>query len=375
MPLPAEVKVRKIWDLEASRRAEPELPPDADLRGEIHPDLIRYKGWWYCGLKEAHKARLIRSQDGEQWESVHVFAWDSGLVGDLKFSETAAGALMITTFVKGLKLPSVGKPERLWTASVTWLSQDGVNWGHVHACPTGFAKQWVVRYATTWFRGAGYSVTSNDGDLFKTLDGRRWRLVRERIWSNWRPPEAAAELLHSIDHLDANQAGGDPPKPPTETALAFDPADGTACALVRTHPFFAMIGTASPSDYGDWTWRQAMLDWDGDGKLVPAHEKLGVQMGGPVLRYLSNGLLLAAGRYDGSPPDAPGSSGPLALFTLDRDRGVLRRWLDLAGHGIGRQYPGIVEHEGELWIVSGHVTKGAPFEVLLLKVPLPQINH
>ena len=41
---------RKIWDLEDTRKADGGLPECADLRGEIHPGLIRYKGYWYCGL-------------------------------------------------------------------------------------------------------------------------------------------------------------------------------------------------------------------------------------------------------------------------------------------------------------------------------------
>jgi hypothetical protein len=369
------LKTQRIWNLDDSRRADPTLPADADLRGEIHPDLIRYKGHWYCGLREPplNRARVIRSADGVRWDSVRLLTWESGLIGDLKFSVTAEGALMITTFVKALDLrSSARKPPRLWTASVTWLSHDGVDWGNVHACPTGFASPWIVRYETTWCRGAGYSVATITGDLYKTLDGKSWRLIQPNIWSTWRPPSVDAKRLHSIDHLDINAAPGDPPKPPSETALAFDPIDAKACALVRAHPHYAIIGTADAPDYSNWTWKPAMVDWDGDGKLQPAHERLGVQIGGPKLKYLANGLLLAAGRYDASPADAPGSVGPLALFIVDRDRGVLRRWVDLREHGLGRQYPGVVEHDDKLWVVTGLVHAGAPFELHLIQLPLPE---
>ena len=58
-------------------------------------------------------------------------------------------------------------------------------------------------------------------------------------------------------------------------------------------------------DYADWTWQPTRVDWNADGDLGPACEKLGVQMGGPWSRYLSNGLLLAAGRADASTPGHP----------------------------------------------------------------------
>ena len=107
------IAARKIWDTEDSRRADGGLPEGVDLRGEIHPDLIRYKGYWYCGFKERLRARWIRSADAKRWQSVRVFSWDSGLLGDPKLSVTAEGALMITTFVKGLILLQQLAAERL----------------------------------------------------------------------------------------------------------------------------------------------------------------------------------------------------------------------------------------------------------------------
>ena len=104
-----------------------------------------------------------------------------------------------------------------------------------------------------------------------------------------------------------------------------------------------------------------------DGKLGPACEKLGVQMGGPWIKYLSNGLLLAAGRADASTPGNP--KGRLTLFLVDRDNAILQRWGDFDGWS---HYPGIVEHEGELWITCGRQQMRDPFEVYLLRVPRPE---
>lgn len=368
--VPVPIESTKIWDLADSIAAGDGMPAGEDLRGEIHPDLIRYKGWWYCGLKESplRRMRLIRSRDGCDWQSVRIFKWaESGAVGDAKFSITADGALMITTWTKDV-LPYPGQVGKgpTWTASVTWLSHDGVDWGHVHACPTGFATRSVVRYWTTWFRGAGYSVDCTSGNLYKTLDGKSWLMIVPDIFATWDSSGASKELLQAVDPNDVNQHGSSPPRRPNETALAFDPVDGTACAIARTHPFYAIVGTAKAPDYKDWSWQACRVDWDGDGKLVPAWQKLGVQMGGPWIGYLSNGVLLTAGRADASTPGKP--KGRLTLFVLDRDAAILKRYGDFDGYS---HYPGIVEHEGQLWITCGKQQKMDPFAVYLLKVPLP----
>ena len=367
------IVAKKIWDLEASRRADGGLPKESDLRGEIHPDLVRYKGYWYCGLKESplRRFRVIRSPGGERWESVRVFAWgEEGELGDPKFSITADGALMINTWAKDTTpLPGATGRSPTWTASVSWLTRDGLDWGHVSACPTGFASRSVVRYSTTWFRGKGYSISSRSGDLCGTLDGKMWRLLVGNVFSSWDAPEATEEMLRSFDPNDIHQSEDQAPRAPSETALAFHPQDGTACAVSRTHPIYAIIGKASPPEYDEWTWKPARVDWDGDGRLLPAREKLGVQMGGPVLRYLSNGALLAAARADATTPGKP--KGRLTLFIVDRDQGILRRWGDFDGYS---HYPGVVEHEGELWISCGKQQKADPFEVYLLKVPLPTVD-
>lgn len=363
---------KKIWDLEASQEADGGLPIETDLRGEIHPvGLMRYKGWWYCSHKEQplRRMRLIRSRDGENWESVRLFTWKDATVFEGKFSETAEGALMINTYVR--HRDHIDGPKRFgpgyWTASVTWLSDDGVNWSQAYACPTGFSERNFVRWSVTWFRGAGYSIARPKGDLYKTLDGKSWAIYQSDIYKSWTPP-APDEGRPTFDPLDNRQKLGTAPREPHEADLAFDPEDGTACAVARVHPIFALIGKASAPDYKDWTWREARLDWEGDGRLIPAHEKLGVQIGGPVVKYLSNGVLLVAARFDASTPG--NSKGLLGLFILDRDQGILKRWMHF--EDFGRQYPGVAEHEGELWVTTGRPTKEAPFEVYLLKLPLPE---
>ncbi len=370
--------VQKIWDLEASRRAEGGLPEETDLTGEIHPDIIHFNGWWYCTLKESKlsRLRLIRSVDGEAWQSVRIFSWgDAAIHFEGKLSVTPYGALMITSYIRGLRLCShhAGTEDvrvnrgGAWTTSITWLSDDGVNWGQPFVCPSGYAEHTATtRFTTTWFRGVGYSIAHPTGNLYKTLDGKSWSVLTPDVWSSWVPPKLSDEILNTHDRNDWQQSQGMAPRRPHETTIAFDPLDGSACAISRAHPFFAIMGTATAPNYDDWQWQTTRVDWDGSGKLAPAAEKLGVQIGGPYLRYLSNGLLLAAGRADASTPDAP--KGRLTLFIVDPQKAILKRWGNFDGFS---HYPGIQEHNGELWIVCGKQQRIDSFAVYLLKAPLP----
>jgi hypothetical protein len=93
------IKGQKIWD--RSR-----IPDRTSGRIEF-PSLIRFKNHWYCAFREGEihnnhpsgRARLIRSVEGERWETVRLFDWDCGDVREPKFSITAEGWLMINTSI------------------------------------------------------------------------------------------------------------------------------------------------------------------------------------------------------------------------------------------------------------------------------------
>ena len=142
-----------IWDV--SR-----ISDRADCRVEL-TDLVRFNGNWYCAFREGEihhnhpsgRGRVIRSSDGENWESVALFEWDRADVREIRFSITPEGWLMVNTSVffcsaeprqngayyqldrRGtLETDSESEVAR---QSVTWLSPDGVNWSSAYACPTG----------------------------------------------------------------------------------------------------------------------------------------------------------------------------------------------------------------------------------------------
>jgi hypothetical protein len=324
---------RIIW--EASR-----IPDREKTRLEF-PDLIRFRDQWYCSFREGEihgnhpsgRGRVIRSADGEQWQSVALLEWDGGDVRDLRLSVTADGQLMLNSsiyFTSGRGSgtpPNEAEAKGVARQSVTWLSGDGQTWTSAYACPTG-VNSW--RWDVTWHGGMGYSVayTGKDatGTLYRTRDGKSWRVLLNDFFPDGRG---------------------------TEAALAFGP-DDTAYCLLRDGRTRGMIGTGMPPDYQQWQWKDASVDWQGDGRLQPVDEVWKRSVGGPKIIRLEDGRLLGVGRIDGR----------VTLFRIDPEKGVFTKFVQLDG----TSYPGLVEHEGLLWATYGVSDASGIF---LAKIGLP----
>jgi len=309
-------KPKVIWDV--SR-----IEDRSECRIEF-PDLIRFKDKWFCSFREGFvhgnddsgRARLISSTDGKKWESVALFEWEGGDIRDPRLSITPEGALMINSCISYVG-KNTGKPESslehdVRRQSVTWLSRDGETWSSVNACPTGI-NTW--RFDATWHSGMGYSVayhgTQASGALFRTCDGKNWRMLRDDFF-----PES----------------GG------TEAALAFPQPDLAVCLArqpsTKDGVVDAKLAIGRGPSWQEWEWKSLKLDWN-DGK--PADAKRGVAtFAGPKLLVLSDGRLVATGRNMG-------------LWFVEPDTAKLTKFAE----PIGSSYPGLVEHEGKLWVTSG----------------------
>lgn len=322
--------------------------PDPDKTRLEFPYLIRFRGDWYCAFREGQihsghpsgTGRIIRSTDGHTWEEAASFTWDGGDVRDPRLSVTAENRLMVHSSIAFVtKEPDAqgqfrqikphekdgAEADGVFRQSVTWLSADGTNWSGAYACPTGI-NNW--RWDVIWHNGMGYSVgyAGRDarGTLYRTRDGKTWRTLLADFF-----PEGKG----------------------TETALAFDTKD-TAYALVRYNAAETYLGIGKPPYYQDWTWKQLRADV-GDGPQA-TEDLFQVHFGGPLLRWLSNGRLLAAGRVRGTgeshrvePNDPEGrEDGRVTLFWVDVEKAVLTKFADFDG----TSYPGVVEYENKLWV-------------------------
>lgn len=333
----------KIWDMT-------QVPDREKTRLEF-PHLVRFRDAWYCSFREGEihgnhpsgRGRVIRSADAVTWQSVAVMEWHGGDVRDPRLSVTADGQLMLNSSIyfvsrqpraKGgyYQLDSAGTPaseleKDVARQSVTWLSADGEHWSGAHACPSGVNTwRWDVR----WHNGMGYSVgyagKDGAGTLYRTRDGKSWRVLLEDFF-----PEGKGN----------------------EAALAFG-ADDTACCLLRGGPTRAVIGVAAPPFYQTWQWKNARVDWQGDGTLRAADDVFRVSPGGPSIIRLADGRLVGAARVDGR----------VTLFWIDPAAAVFTKLVQVDG----TSYPGLVEHDGLLWITYG--TRDSA-EIRLAKIRVP----
>jgi hypothetical protein len=277
--------VRKIWD---------RAPHNA------FTDLLRFHGAWYCAFREGEHhvspdgaIRVIRSGDGEAWESVARLTSATADLRDAKLAETPDGRLMVVA------AGALHPPSEVRHQTYVWFSSNGQDWGD--PVPIGEPDLWL--WGVTWYRDRAYGVGYHTGDeqftrLYRSLDGSTFETWVPRFFDEGFPNEAA---------------------------LVFPAPDSAVCLLRRDgSPGTAQLGW-SGAPYTDWHWKD-----------------LGVRVGGPALVALPNGQLLAGVRlYDGS--------ARTALAWLDPRWGRLRELVRLPSGG-DTSYAGLVWWEGRLWV-------------------------
>ncbi len=280
-------------------------------------DLIRWHGKWYCTFREADahvggdgKLRVLVSDDAKKWESAALLTEKGIDLRDPKLSITPDDRLMITaggSVYEGKTLK--GRQPRVA------FSKDGKTWTPTRRVLDEGDWLWRV----TWFDGTAYGVSYDASwklKLVKSNDGVKYDLVT---------------------HLDV-------PGHPNETTLRFLPG-GEMIALVRREGgnTFGWIGRSKPP-YTKWTWKETKH-----------------RLGGPNFILLLDGSLWAAGRsYPG------GAKTILARMTAD---GGYEPMLTFPSGG-DTSYPGLVWHDGVLWM-SYYDSREGKSAIYLARVSLP----
>jgi hypothetical protein len=246
-------------------------------------------------------------------------------VREAGLSITPHGELMVTA---GVSL-TANRPQ-----STTWLSADGETWRGPFV-DEKHNPTW--RWKTTWHGGRGYSVAYGGIHrqrvaLYRTHDGQQWELVANDIGP-------ASEDWQNESHLAFAEDG---------TAYCLLRQDNPAGRDSRTNPT-GYVGTAAPP-YTEWNWKP-----------------LGRRIGGQFITVLPDGRLLAVTRLH----EAFGGhqTGYTALVWIDPKTGALTEALRLPSGGGDTAYPGVVLHEGVLWI-SYYSRHGGKTEIYLAKVAL-----
>jgi len=275
-------------------------------------DLIYFKYRWFCVFREGKThagegngiIRLLTSQEAIMWHSAATFMVDGVDLRDPKLSITPTGQLML--LVDGTKLDSKDKYVSL--QCLVAFSDDGMEW--TSFTPILKPHDWLWR--VTWFQGMAYGAAYSRSDpkdvkkewnihLYQSRDGISWGLVTQ-----W----------------DLNGY-------PNETTLRFL-KNGQMLALVRRdkrHDNHAVLGLSDPP-YVEWEWHS-----------------LDAYVGGPNFLILPDDSMWIAGRM--LLPSPYGYAEKTFVGTFDF--GHIKRKLVLPSGG-DCSYPGMVYHDGLLWI-------------------------
>lgn len=359
-----------------------------------NPSLVRFRDAWYCAVSESpthnphpsSRRRILRSENGENWETVKVFEWDAGAVG-VGLSVTPEGRLMASGqvyFVSKTPRPDLSNREKtpppeppvsadgkkadpnpmvgtpfchyqlnpigtvlnlpdndqecgVTNQFTSWFSDDGKQWSSAF-CPPNMVNTQPFR--VTWHNGMGYVIgqwgKDMCGPLYRTRDGKHWRVLLERFAPQGRCNEGS---------------------------IAFG-GDDTAYCLYRDGTHNVMLGQSAPPFYQHWEWSVPAIDYGVEaGGPRPAGEVLQTSLGGPLLKRLSDGSLLGSGRALGPQRD----DGRATLFMVDPQRSVLTVMAEFDG----TSYPSFAEYDGRLWVAYiGSACHQGRWEVHLATLPL-----
>jgi len=307
LPEATLVSYRRIWD----------AAPHNAFTG-----LARFKDAWYCAFREGQghvspdgALRVVTSTDGATWESAARITSDKADLRDAQISIAPDNRLMLSGAA------ALHQPADALHQTMAYFSDDGRTW--TEGVPIGDPDLWLWR--VTWYKDTAYGFGYSTGRpvaerfirLYKSLDGRTF----DTLVPAMREDEYA-----------------------NETCMVFTEDDTCVCLLRRDSipgKNTGMVGTARPP-YIEWDWKDT-----------------GVRIGGPCLVRIPDGRFVGAVRlYD--------NAVRTALCWVDPEAGTLREFLALPSGG-DTSYPGLVWHDGLLW-VSYYASHEGQTSIYLAKV-------
>lgn len=274
-------------------------------------DLIYYKNRWFCTFRESSThvygqngtIRIISSEDSEEWKS-YVHLKEEGVdLRDPKLSMTPDGRLMLLvggTIYKGRKYIS--------RQSRVTFSQDGKKWTPFELIIKPHEWLWRV----TWHKGKAYGASYSYSNIKKKSDEWNIKLFESSDGVNY-------EFITDWPILEH----------PNETTIHFLEDDRMLALVRRDGPTDnkAWMGISHPP-YKNWNWH-------------PTHD----YFGGPNFIILPDKRMLAAGRILFINPYGIFEKTVLAELTFFDFKPLI--FLPSFGDC---SYPGLVYHQGELWM-------------------------
>jgi len=269
-------------------------------------DLIRFQNKWFCCFREGKRhagddgiIRILQSQDGEEWSGIARIALHAIDLRDPHLSVMPDGQLML--LAGAITWGPEGKC--LLRNSLTAFSSDGRGWTPFRkAAPEG---EWLWRAA--WHGGKAYGVAYNTHN-------------RKEGWTIALYQSEYGVDFQKIVSLDV-------PGNPSETTLRFS-KNGEMTALVRRGggpKRYTWIGKSFPP-YTQWEWNETRMHF-----------------GGPDFLLFPNGRGVACGRIIHKDQTE-------SVIVAEMTKDSLTHALTLPSGGEDTGYPGMVYHQGVIWI-------------------------
>ncbi len=308
LPEATLVDYRRIWD----------AAPHNAFTG-----LVRFKDEWFCAFREGQghvspdgALRVITSKDGEEWTSAARITSETADLRDAQICVTPDGRLMLSG-AAALHQPADARHQ-----SMAYFSEDGRTW--TEGVPVADPDLWLWR--VTWHKdtayGIGYTTVAQDNKrfirLYKSADGKTFDTLVDRLRDNEYSNESCMVFLED------------------DTCLCLLRRDEKSPAKTN-----GLLGESKPP-YTEWTWKD-----------------LGAKLGGPCMTRLPDGRFVGAVRlYD--------NQVRTGLVWLDPEAGTMKEFLALPSGG-DTSYPGLVWHDGLLW-VSYYASHEGKTSIYLAKV-------
>jgi hypothetical protein len=291
---------RKIWDAGAHN---------------AFTDLVRWHDRWWCTFREADDhvggdgaIRVITSADGAKWEPAARLTEKDVDLRDPKLTVMPDGRLMLNC---GGSI-YLGTKQLKGRRSRVMFSGDGRTW----TAPQKILTEGDWLWRVTWRGDTAYGAAYRSGLGGSAAPGPEWEL------SIYRTKDGVN--FERVKDLEVRGR-------PNETTLGFAP-NGDMIALVRreTDGFMGHIGTAKPP-YTTWTWQESNH-----------------RFGGQNFIRLPDGRWLVGNRdYTKIVPQKKGGASTM-IAELGQD-GKLTTLVNFPSGG-DTSYPGLVWHDGLLWV-------------------------
>ena len=297
-------------------------------------DLIRFGDAFYCTFREGSshvnrddgKIRVLRSGDGDAWESSDLLEREGIDLRDPKLSATPDGRLML---------------------SIGGADYDGEQL---------LGRQALVAFANPGERFGELIEASIDARI-ATANDWLWRVTWDGDETGYGVVSQPRDPTHNAAHLVATRNGTDYelvrtfdlPAKPSEATIRFA-EDGHMIVVIRNDDGDQMgrLGVSAPP-FTDWHWK------------VMEH-----RLGGPNFIALPDATWwLSTRRYTGPPRTIVG--------LLDPDLAAFEPQIRLPSGG-DTGYPGMLVHDGKLWISydSTHEGESNKTAIYLSTLQLPE---